>query len=265
MFREKFDRQSVPKSEHPSEEELERTRKAFEEADPTRSSHLNLSGEISIQWAEAKGRGAPFAEHATGTYVELDSTKHPREQQAIARLVKGIIPIADIVSYDQEHVARFSKVMPLERIEATTSEAQLRAYIDFMYLVFGDEDRREHGDLQHNYEHVGGKAILYDFGNFDLTTIPLTTAPQNRRYQTLESLTELVDELNAFHARIEGEQGRDFLKAVLTSSDIAPRDLYQVSYGETTIEDLHEQLLARTNRALLIAQNERRALEAAEA
>ncbi len=261
MFREKFEKQSIPKAKSPTEEELEIARKAYEKADPTTYSPLVLTGDLKKHHETIKGRGVLAGIHESGKYIELKPVKHPKEQQAIARLVKGIVPVADIVSHESNSRTLFSKVMPLEAIEKITDEAEQRAYVDFMYLVFGNADRREHGELQQNYVHTDDKAILYDFGGFDLTTTPLTTAPQNKWNRSTESLARLIQDLTDFSARIDGEQGQRFLQAVLKNSGIRPGDLYQAAYRETTLEDLQELLVARTNRALLIASNERKALE----
>jgi hypothetical protein len=254
MFGEHFLKPQT-KEPQPSEAELALARKANEEADPTTYSSLPLTGDMNHGADIVDGRVITVGVHETGEYVELKERKLPKQQQAVARLVKGIIPVADIVSREDKPEMRYSKIMPLERIEELSSEAALHAYIEFMFLVFGDVDRREHGSKQHNYIHIDGKAVLFDFDGFDLSTMPLSVSPQLRSAHTVESLTKLSEALQAFEGRIVGEEGKAFVQSVLEGAGVEPGDLFSAQFRETTLEDLHELLVARTQRAQLVASS----------
>lgn len=240
---------------HLTDEELERIRLANSEADPTTVSPIPLSGPLSHA-ADLDYRGRPFTVgvHETGNYVEL---RHkPAAQQFIALLAKGIVPVSDIVAQDEAPEKRYSKMMPLERIQLETSEEQLHAYFTFMRLVFGDLDHRQFGTRQHNFVHKDNKAVLYDFGEFDLGS-PHTTIP-HRRSETYSEpvLTHLSELLHDFEQRITGEEGLDFIRAALAHAHAEPSHILQAP-SLRDAEDVQEVLVSRVQRAQLIVANAR--------
>ncbi len=234
---------------------------ALKEADPTRSSQLPLTGNMqhTVDF-DARARPHTIGVHESGEYVEL--RKDPKVQMAVALLAKGIVPVADVVQLQDKPEKHYSKVMPLERIGQKTAESELLAYLEFMNLVFGDADHRKSRGAPHNYVYTDGKAALYDFGDVDLNMEFRGLFPPRQAEHTVESLVHLKELLAQFQARIEGEEGEKFIESVLEHARLQPSDLLGRE-GTRSVNDIQEVLLSRTNRSMLIAENERRELLAA--
>lgn len=227
---------------------------SYTEPDPTTYSPLPLEGEMSHTADIVKGKIFTVGVHESGEYVELKENNQPKEQQAIARLVKGIIPVADIVSRRDAPEKRYSKVMPLEHIQQEDTPADVRAYLEFMSSVFGDEDRVLSESTQHNIQYENGKAVLFDFAGFKIADAPQGLSGRSRGPHTRESLTKLLELLSEFSKRLEGEEGKAFLNSVLRNSGVRPSDMFQTPFHEASIDDVYEQLIARTNRAEVFAR-----------
>ena len=260
MFRERFEKPFVPKTDEPSQEELDVAHNVFQDADQTTYSPLPLTGEINHTMdVDMDYRGKPYTVevHETGSYVEI--LTHPRVQKFVGLLAKGIIPIADVVSHTERPHPHYSKMMVKENIQQETTEDQLQAYFKFMSLVFGDHDHRHFNGKQHNFTHQDGKALLYDFGNYNLNADLLSMDSGRRDTYTKDTVEYLKSLLAQFEERIQGDEGKIFLHSALEHARIQPAEVLD-SVNPRTVEDLQEVLLSRTRRAELIAENARREL-----
>jgi phosphatidylethanolamine-binding protein (PEBP) family uncharacterized protein len=257
MLGERFLKPQTKESQS-TEEERAIARTANEEADPTTYSPLPLPGNMphTVDF-DVRARPHTIGVHESGEYVEL--RKDPKVQMAVALLAKGIVPVADVVQLQDKPEKHYSKVMPLEKIEHTTTKDELLAQLEFMYLALGDYDHRTLNSVQHNYVHKDGKAVLYDFGDVDLNMEFRGLYPPRQAEHTVESLVHLKELLAQFQARIEGEDGEKFIASVLEHARLQPSDLLG-GEGTRSISDIQEVLLSRINRSLLIAENERREL-----
>ncbi len=236
MFGEKF-LKPFAKEPQPTEEELTIARKANEEADPTTYSPLPLTGSMERIADSDTLRYSPTYKQGTDEYVQLSSLREPVKQQIIARVLKGIIPVSDVVSLKESQEVLFSKKMPLEKIEReNASSSDFLADTELMSLVFRDVDHalvpadQDGPEYLNNVTHADNRLAYFDFhtgriGNDLLASGPVTSL---MREHTFASVTLLLEKIQLLRARIEGKEGYVFLEAILRdakySSEIVSRE-----------------------------------------
>lgn len=248
MFREKFDKQSVPKTEQPSEEELEVARKAYEDADPTQFSPLPLSEHFIVEEGKADpNRYSPVVRYKGERFVRLAEYNHGAVQQIVALLLKGIVPVADVVQ-DATQSAHYSKVLNHSKIEGgSDSVDEFKANKEILTRIFGDGDHQylSHdpkvpATFNHNLEHHNNTVSFYDFGrasfySFDFKGLFVEHSEESARI--------LLAKLSLLQQRISGKEGYEFLKALYTKTHIA-----EVFNPDLTPEKLQEILLMKIAR-----------------
>lgn len=217
-------------------EPFSKVEKAYVEADPTTYSPLPLKEEGKL--AGVVGTSANAIVAADGeSFVTL--MKRPELQQSFSRLVKGIVPISDIVSGVNER-EKYSKIMPVENIRELSIEDDLWAGAEFLQLAFGDWD--------HSGKNLNFKDEKLVFFDFDQIFLGADMKMRYRRQHTEASLSKLQTHLDNFYERIQGEEGYKFIESVFKSSNLNPAD-YAALLNALTIEDVQEILLSRVNRA----------------
>lgn len=245
MFREKFGKSSVPKNEHPSEEELERARKAYEEADPTRFSPLPLDERVMVEEGKADpNRYSPVVQHKGERFVRLAEYNHGAIQQMVALLLKGIVPVADVVQ-DTTQSAHYSKVLNHSSIkDSNDSVDEFKANKEILSRIFGDGDHQYFShdpkvpaSFNHNLEHHDRAVSFYDFGRasfypFDFKGLFVEHSEESARI--------LLSKLLLLQQRISGKEGYEFLEALYAKTHIA-----EVFNPGLTPEKLQEILLMK--------------------
>lgn len=242
MFSERFVRKENPKD---TEED------AYKDADPTQYSPLPLEGSISHGSVPVEIGSRNTITVDGETYVEILRDAHPKKQQVIALLSKGIVPVADVVEHRDFPSKRYSKMMPHERIENESTMDDARAYAEFMWLIFSDYDHRASEALTRNVRIEDGKTSLYDFELASLEGTPHSLKYKEDKYPkaVLEKTLPLIQ---AFAKRIEGEVGRTYIESVLRHAGATVGDLLPAR--NAGIEDVQEILRGRANRAELIVR-----------
>jgi hypothetical protein len=242
MFSERFTSRTHPKEAEASE---------YKDADPTTFSPLPLTGKPSYGEMPVEIGTRDTITVDGESYVELLDEAHPKKQQIIALLTKGIIPVADIVSHQNLPGKRFSKVLPPERIEAETTMDDAKAYAEFLWLVFADYDHRASESLTRNVRVEDGKTSLYDF---ELASLEITpNGLKNRESDYSEAvLKKILPLIESFSKRIEGEEGKAFVESVFKHADASTSDVF--SARNAHIDDVLEILRGRVNRAELIVR-----------
>ena len=182
--------------------------------------------------------------------------KQPQKQQAIARLLKGVVNVSDLIETPQGFV---SKEMPLENVTEPTRMNEVLADIELLSLVFNDYDHALEGD--HNLDGAiavsghqnlrieNGRATYYDF---DRGTLARAVVPKLREEVPEGALRILVDKLDALYGRFRGEEGKQFIAAIVAASGMRARDLFplgdsKTSWEERDIELLQMQLINRVS------------------
>lgn len=242
MFSERFNRKENPKDVDAD---------AYKESDPTTFSPLPLEGtavhgEVPVEIGTRKTITVDGE-----TYVEILRDAHPKKQQVIALLSKGIVPVADVVEHKDFPGKRYSKMMPHERIENESTMDDARAYAEFMWLIFSDYDHRASEALTRNVRIEDGKTSLYDFELASLEGAPHSLKHGEDKYPKVV-LEKTLPLIQAFAKRIEGEEGKTFIKSALTHAGAEVSDLLPAR--NANVEDVQEILQGRVHRAELIVR-----------
>lgn len=248
MFREKFDKEFVTKAEQPSEEELEIARKANEDADPTQFSPLLLDEHFMVEEGKADpNRYSPVVRHKGERFVRLAEYNHGAVQQIVALLLKGIVPVADVVQ-DTTQSAHYSKVLNHSKIEGgNDSLDEYKANKEILTRIFGDGDHqylsldpKVPATFNHNLEHHDGAVSFYDFGratfySFDFKGLFVEHSEESARI--------LLAKLLLLQQRVSGKEGYEFLEALYAKTHVA-----EVFSPDLTPEKLQEILLMKIAR-----------------
>ena len=202
----------------PTEEELRIAEKAYEEADPTQFSTLPPDELESTKVNADVARFSPMASNGIDTFIELSEFKSPEVQQILVRLLKGIVPVADIVRVKGNNQDTFfSKKLDHTHIASSSSpDAEMAADIDFMHLVFGDSDhdvlngRQVRGKETKNAVNENSAISYYDFSEFDLSQ-----KVQLINVHTPTSVKLLLEKISSLRERLAGRDGHVYIESII--------------------------------------------------
>lgn len=235
MFRERFEKQMVPKAELPSEEELDISHKAFQEADPTQFTPLPISAPLTdLGQVDPLKRNRLYAaddELLVGLFPE----NNPETQKVLSMLVKGIVPVADIVRHIPT-ATMHSKVMPHDRVQTESSGDEVLANRELLAQVFGDRDHNNR-----NIRDELGQVTFYD--TEPVLDFALKGYNQDHTKASLELLLHKVEELES---RLTGEAGKKFFDSVARVSAATPVDFYihgSPGVALFTMDDVYNTLM----------------------
>ncbi len=209
--------EGAPERKPVSAEEAERVRAAHEAADPTNYSALAPRGRMeSVGTVHSRGEGDylnPVLEADGETWYKLDDGSLPRLQQIVARLLKGIINVSDVVERDGEY---YSKRMPHDRIEERLSEEETDADLELLYLVADDSDHFTR-DLKptssgHNSRLEEGTSTYHDFAEAGFS--PEQTDLRLRRRLTARGLARLQEKLQLLAERYDSAEGKQLAETI---------------------------------------------------
>lgn len=254
MQHERFGGVRNQSAKDPTAEELRIAEEAYVEADPTQFSALNLEQEPT-EIGKVPFKSNRVVTDGVDTYFSLPDSNNSNIQKFTARVLKGIIPVSDIVSVS-DSPNLYSKKLPHERIVGeSVSDADLLADTELLYQVFGDYDHLDEGRSTRN-THIENEQVSYhDFQMTDVTSRVITL----RKTHTPESLDKLLSHLRSLQRRLSGEEGQIFLEAVLRDSEPTANSFYEGN--ESTVEDLQSTLLRRIGNAEAFARMKRSELQ----
>ncbi|MGE5541219.1 MAG: hypothetical protein ACM3TU_02960 [Bacillota bacterium] len=222
-------RERAPRIPSPSPEERERSRRAYQEADPTTYSELRLQGHTKDLGTVAERGEDYFRENQVignrgEQFYELD--KIPMSQQVAARLLKGIINVSDVVSDGDPYWPKmYSKRMPLSKVAETLDPEEVVADTELINLILGDID---HIAPMHNVRVEEGKAAYFDFGGAEFKTGPMSL----RNSLSERSLTRLADHVQELKKRYLSAEGKEFARAIYAQGEQYPDTDIQQSFDD---------------------------------
>lgn len=195
--------------------------KSFETPDPKlysvlppKAENLELDPNDEYGW---------LVDQSTGDrYYEISQA--PRTQMLVARLLKGVLPVSDVLVVEDSATGKvkiLSKEMNLEETEDESCDAAHIADAYFLDFVFRDND---HGpDKNMVISEDFKKHFLYDFGEseqiFGEDFYVSSEEVMNNQLQAMprDIQTLLRDRLQSFVGRLESDEGLAFVQAVLAS------------------------------------------------
>jgi len=216
-----------------SPKEREITETAYAAADPTAYSQLPLTETPEVIGHEP-GKGLPQVRSAGEEYIKLREVTNPALQQAIARMLKGIINVSDVVKdVSSEKGAYYSSIMPIERVVRETPVAEVTADGYVMEQAFGDWDHME-GLTEakpwiSNARYEDGKVSHFDFGEArHVVHGGVADGPAKSAEKIVEpnAIRIALDKLALLKKRLSGDGGYKFMRAIFGPD-------------EQTIETLH--------------------------
>lgn len=232
---------------------------ATKEADPTTYSMLPPE-EMHVKLIRPLNEYSLPVRTADGeTYYELSNKNDSRGQQVVARMLKGVLNVADVVTVpDEEGKDRYySRKMPLQKIESDTSKEELAAEQLLLEYLFNSKDHlfNPHSNWANNATYKDGKMVHFDFGE---DADNFLRAPTNRdsliarlRFMSPETIAHLKEKLAELHDRFAGEEGKEFFRAIIAAS-AAPataifksHDAFEKHADLDPVELLHMVLIGR--------------------
>jgi hypothetical protein len=202
--------------------------KATKESDPTTYSILP-SGEKrnKIFQNPFVKRKIPMKTDGEENYFELDNSGHhsPKGQQAVSRILKGILNVSDIISeIDSKGVKKYySLEIPSKKIKQESTLELVQADQILLGYVFGSNDHLStYSGWMNNASYKDSKVAHFDFGEdaYDFLREPsnkdsLTSQIKQMKPGTLLYLKEKVMMLEA---RFKGSEGRLFFGDIIKST-----------------------------------------------
>lgn len=236
----------------------------YKAADPTTYSALPPTEELT-QVGMANSARADFFGYGP-VYPVLETASKERytslegkggvalAEQVVARILKGIVNVSDIVS-TQDGVV-LSKNMPLEHIEHKTSRDEVAADLAILAHVFGDSDHNLRNGR--NIYSANGKHAYYDFAyahelllHFSDSETGMNPAPSDGKPISRSVAALIRQKSEALYARLEGPEGLAFLNAIFAATKRKPSELFERqkystdSGAEVTAERIRDLLLKR--------------------
>lgn len=177
--------------------------------------------------------GLPVRTAEGETYYELGGAHDPRGQRAVARMLKGILNVSDIVSLpDAGGDEKFySWKTPLKGIEQNTTKEQFAAEQMLLGYVFNSNDHlfNRMSGWVNNGRYENEKAVHFDFGedayNF-LRKPDREYLVAQLKQQSPETVAYLNGKVSELQDRFEGEQGRTFFKAIVDAGGAPVTELF---------------------------------------
>lgn len=243
----------------PTSEEQTVIDSAYKKADPTSYSPLPLRNIEVVNKKQSHGydlveeKGEPGQRYYNVTEKSLDFLTST--EQVVARLVKGVINVSDVVT-DKNGKHYYSKVMPLDRIDAPTSDAEFAADVTIFQQIFSDWDHHfpdRNISSNHNLAlNEEGRAVHYDFGK---ARYLFYTPEAAREFVGISKSPNLDDEakrvlLRKISALTDRFRDRAFIEAVIHASGDTLFELFEAPDPEMKkVKDpiglLQETLLSR--------------------
>lgn len=253
MQHERFGGMRNDTAKTPTEEELRIAEEAYEKADPTQFSALDLKVDpVEIGFVPDK-LNRIFTDGAD-SYFSLRPITNSSLQKFTARMLKGIIPVSDVVGATDSSIL-YSKKLPHERIkgEPVTKE-EILADTELLYLVFGDYD---HFDKKNRTSNAYMENEQISYHDFEMTNLKEEIIAL-RKVHTPESLEILLSHLKSLKHRLEGDEGLKFLESVLNDAQLTAKSFYDT---EATVQDLQSTLMRRIGNAEAFARMKRSELQ----
>jgi len=232
---------------------------ATNEADPTTYSMLPPD-EMRVKLIRPLNEYSLPVRTADGeTYYELSNKNDPRGQQVVARMLKGVLNVADVVTVpDEEGKERYySRKMPLQKIENDTSKEELASEQLLLEYLFNSKDHlfNPQSNWANNATYKDGKMVHFDFGE---DADNFLRAPTNRdsliarlQFMSPETIAHLKEKLSELHERFAGEEGKEFFRSIIAAS-AAPatevftsHDAFEKHADLDPVELLHMVLMGR--------------------
>lgn len=206
-------------------------------------------GEYSLPVRKAEGE----------TYYELSGLHDPRGQQVVARILKGILNVADIVtvpSSDGEN-KYYSWKLPHNKIENETTKEQVIAEQLLLQYLFNSRDHmfNKYSDWANNGRYEDGKLSHFDFGE---DAYKLLEAPSGRGSiiaQLLQmkpdTISHLKNKVSELESRFAGEHGKKFLQSIIDASParvtelFGPAEVFKKYPNIDEVDLLHSVLIER--------------------
>lgn len=193
----------------------------FETVDP--KTYSTVGTKIEDLQPDTSAEEGWFLDVETGDrYYELSQA--PRTQILVARMLKGIIPVSDIILLedpDSGLIRVFSKEMNLDAAKEEVAEYSYVADIMFLKMVFRDSDHGPGHNM--NIAENFSKHFLHDFGESeqvfgeDHYLVDESAWVGELQQSSLEVQVRLRELLQNFLVQLDSEEGLKFVEAILNS------------------------------------------------
>jgi hypothetical protein len=215
----------------PSPEEAELIRKVTQEADPTTYSEVAFAeGEEKKDLGKAaEGYENQLVSSRGEKYVKLGHGESDSSQFVTAKLLKGILNVSDIIKDEKGEF--YSKVMPIDKIQEETSDAEIEGDFFVIRALTGDGDHDftpASENLKGGAKNIireDGKAVHFDFG-YSRELNPAINNAEQAKYTGTEALQLADKKLDAIYKRLNGTMGTLFLKSVMKESGLGVKDVF---------------------------------------
>lgn len=167
-----------------------------------------------------RGNRMYFDTSSQDTYYQLSKEASPQVQEFVAKVLKGIVPLSDVVSLTDPTGNRlfFSKLIHLQDYEHKKTADEVKACMLLLKYVFNDTDHFEvskQNEESGNISYGNDTFVLYDFG-----AARYFLADGEYFYPGLlhnievKVLEALLEKLTLLKERLHGDDGALFFDAV---------------------------------------------------
>ncbi len=234
-------------TQEPTAEALEKVKQATEEADPTTYSQLSPADSFEQVGVANGGNKIVAAEGVR--YININ--QYPERQEAVVRMLKGIMNVSDIVKVNngENPPIYYSKEMPIDRVQQETSLEETQADHFILKQVFGDFDHKFSAEKINNTERRDGRSIHYDFGNanpmnMDDAMYSFKLLEKDIATLSTEETGVVLQKLDALQKRFAGADSERFISSIIKASGMEPIKLFGLYDFE--VADILEKTGAKT-------------------
>ncbi|HBH71349.1 MAG: hypothetical protein UU88_C0007G0020 [Parcubacteria group bacterium GW2011_GWC1_42_11] len=193
------------------------------------------------------------------TYYELSGLHDPRGQQVVARMLKGILNVSDVVAVpatDGEN-KYYSWKLQHGKIEDENTREQMIAEQLLLQYLFNSKDHmfNKYSDWANNGRYDGGKLSHFDFGEDAYKFLETPTGRGSSIAQFMQmkpdTITYLKGKVSELESRFTGEEGKKFLQSIIDASPahvtelFGPAEVFQKYSNINEVDLLHSVLVGR--------------------
>lgn len=230
---------------------------ATQEADPTTYSVLPPEQMKTKIFRSFDDLNKPVRVGSGETYYQINDD--PKGQQVIARLLKGIINVSDIISVPNQNGEEkyYSWKMPLEKIEQNATKEIVETDQFLFKYLFNSYDHlfNTSTNWANNARYEKEKISHFDFGE---DAIYFLKNPEERESLMVKlkqkrptAINDLKRKVSELRSRFKGESGKNFLKSIIDSTGspvtqiLGPRETFDVYSDIEPTELVYQVLVGR--------------------
>lgn len=193
------------------------------------------------------------------TYYELSDLHDPRGQQVVARMLKGVMNVSDVITVPSstDGDKYYSWKTPLNKIESESTKEDVEAEQLLLQYIFNSKDHRfnSNSNWANNGRYENGKLAHFDFGEDAYKFLETPTGRDGLlsrlQFMSPETINNLRTKVAELETRFEGESGKEFFQSIINATEgpttelFGPEEVFEKHADIPPLDLLHTILIGR--------------------